>query len=111
MGRIMKPSRPNRNLFRTVAAYAKERKVLDVGCGNKTYSSVSGDVTTVDGWEKVSPDVLVNLENEDLPFGEGEFACVLLLDFIEHLTRERGLEILAQAKTITSGRIYLLTRM
>ena len=107
----MKPSRPNRYLFKTITSYAKKRRTLDVGCGNKTYSSVSDNVVTVDGWDKVSPDILINLENESLPFAENSFECVLLLDFIEHLTRDRGEQIIKEAKTITSGRVYLLTPM
>ena len=100
---------PNEDLFRKIAEYASGRKTLDIGCGNKTYTDVSEDTVTLDGWNAVNPDYLVNLEHEDLPFKENEFECVLMIDFIEHLTRERGEVILEQAKTITSGRIYLLT--
>ena len=99
----------NRFLFSKIHEYANGKKTLDIGCGNKAYSGVSNDVTTLDGWDKVNPDILLNLENSDLPFSENEFECVLMIDFIEHLTRKRGEEVLRQAKKITSGRIYLLT--
>ena len=100
---------PNDSLFRRIAKYARGRKTLDIGSGNKAYSDVSGNTVTLDGWDKTNPDVLIDLENKDLPFQEGEFECVLMLDFIEHMTRERGEIILNQAKAITSGRLYLLT--
>jgi len=105
----MKKGAPNRFLFSKVAEYAWGKKTLDIGCGNKAYSDVSMDTSTVDGWEKTDPDFLINLEEQDLTWPENSFECVLMLDFIEHMTRARGLLILEQAKTICSGRIYLLT--
>lgn len=105
----MRRGRPNRIIFEAIAKYAHNRKTLDIGCGNKAYSHVSINTTTLDGWDAVSPDFLINLENEDLPFENNEFECVLMIDLIEHLTRKRGEQILEQAKQIASGRIYLLT--
>jgi len=105
----MKPSIPNEFLFKTIAEYARGKTTLDIGCGNKTYTSVSNTTVTVDGWDKVDPDHLLNLEEEDLPFKKNSFECVLMLDFIEHMTAERGAEILKQAKRICSGRLYILT--
>lgn len=96
-------------IFKAIQPYAEGKKTLDIGCGNKAYSKVSKQTTTLDGWGKVEPDILINLEHQDLPFAENSFECVLMLDFIEHMTRERGEDILGQAKHICSGRIYLLT--
>jgi len=89
--------------------YVRGKKTLDIGAGNGAYSHLSKNTTTLDGWDKVNPDILINLEYHDLPFKENEFECVLMIDFIEHLTRIRGEAILEQAKSVTSGRIYLLT--
>ena len=105
----MKPGRPNKYLFGHVASFARNKTTLDIGCGNKVYSRVSSRVVTLDGWDAVKPDHLVNLETDDLPFGKDSFECVLMLDFIEHISRPRGDEILAQAMQIASGRIYALT--
>jgi len=105
----MKTGRPDPKLHRDIAAYAKGKRVLDIGCGNKAYSTVSANVVTLDGWDKTDPDVLLNLEEDDLPFEEGAFGCVLMLDLIEHLSKERGAEILEQAKRVTSGRVYVFT--
>lgn len=105
----MKKGTPNKMLFKMISEYAKDKKTLDVGCGNKAYSSVSKYTTTLDGWDKVKPDILIDLEHHDIPFNENSFECILMLDFIEHLSLDRGKVILEQAKKITSGRIYLLT--
>ena len=109
MGRSMKPSIPDPFLFETISSYAMGKKTLDIGCGNKTYSGVSDQTVTLDGWDAVNPDILLNLEKDDLPFEENEFECVLLLDVIEHIERKRGEEILEQAKKIASGRVYVFT--
>jgi hypothetical protein len=84
--------------------------VLDIGCGNKEYSNniECKKVTTLDAWDKVNPDVLIDLEVKDIPFEDYSFNVILMLDFIEHLEKERGLEILEQAKTI-ARRVILLT--
>lgn len=90
--------------------YAKGTKsILDVGCGDKNFSYVGGSAVTVDAWENVKPDFLLDLEKEDLPFEENSFDCVFLMDFIEHIPYERGKVILEQAQKIARERIYLLT--
>jgi len=82
--------------------------VLDVGCGDKSYTKF-GKVTTVDAWEKLRPDYLLNLENERLSFEENSFDFILMLDFIEHLDRDKGEITLADCKKIVKDKIFLLT--
>ena len=84
--------------------------VLDVGCGDKRYEDLGcRTVTSVDSWPKAQPDLELNLEDEDLPFSPGAFHIVLLLDFLEHMTRPRGETILSHAMTIASKSVIVLT--
>lgn len=85
--------------------------VLDIGCGDKRRSSdlVCRKVVTLDAWDKVNPDILLDLESNDLPFTEESFDVVLMIDFIEHLGRERGKIILEQAKSVSKRHVILLT--
>jgi len=99
----------SKKLFNEISSYAQGKRVLDIGCGNKAYSSVSNSVVTLDAWPAVEPDVLIDLEDNDLPFEANSFDCILMVDFIEHLSKERGERIIDQSKAITTGRIYLLT--
>lgn len=69
--------------------------VLDIGCGNKTYSKY-GMCITIDAWDKVNPDILFDIEKNDLQFPDKSFDYILLLDVIEHLEKERGKEVLEQ---------------
>jgi SAM-dependent methyltransferase len=100
---------PDKYLLRHISEYAHDKQVLDIGCGNGAYSNIGVSTVTVDGWGEVDPDFLIDLEKDDLPFGDSSFECVLMIDFIEHLSRVRGESILEQAKAVSSGRIYLLT--
>lgn len=85
--------------------------VLDIGCGNKiihksiTYKSI----TTVDAWEKVSPDYLIDLERETLPFEENSFDVVFLLDFIEHLDKSTGQIVIEDCIRISRKLVILFT--
>lgn len=85
--------------------------VLDIGCGDKRNHNLfrCANITTVDAWEKVKPHYVIDLENEWLPFGEKSFDVVLMLDFIEHLEKSRGLEIIDQCKSIARKKIILFT--
>lgn len=90
--------------------------VLDLGCGPKLYSdalrSQSSRVLTVDAWDWVEPDVVADLETTDLcAVTSDRFDYVLMLDFIEHLSREAGLGLIAAAKTQCDRGIILLTPM
>lgn len=85
--------------------------VLDIGCGDKKYSSnlLCKKVVTLDAWDKVEPDVLVDLEVDDLPFQPKSFDVILMIDFIEHLSKDRGHIILEQSKQISRKSVLLLT--
>jgi len=89
----------------------KDETVLDIGCGDKKIESYfhENHFVSVDAWGRVNPDYLIDLEKEDLPFLENSFDVVFMLDFIEHLSRERGEIVLEQAMKICKKRIVLFT--
>ena len=94
--------------------YIKGGSLLDVGCGPKFYSNplknVCIKVVTVDAWDKVKPDYLIDLEKQDLSiFKDNEFDNVLMIDFIEHLEKDRGKFIIKECQRICKNRICLLT--
>jgi cyclopropane fatty-acyl-phospholipid synthase-like methyltransferase len=98
------------NLHQDIGQYIeKESKVLDLGCGIKTYSNYSQFTTTVDAWDKVEPDLLIDLEKEELPFKENSFDYVTMIDFIEHLDKDRGKVLLEKCKKIVRNKIILFT--
>lgn len=85
--------------------------VLDIGCGDKWYRPALGNVhyITIDAWYKFQPSFVLDLEEEDIPVLENSVDTVLMLDFIEHLTKERGYEIIEQAKRVSRNQIIILT--
>ena len=87
----------------------KTDTILDVGCGDKQYSKHFPLATTLDAWNKVNPDYLVDLNEELFPFDDGEFNIILMIDFIEHLSKNRGQLVLNDAKRICNGKIILVT--
>ena len=90
----------------------KDARVLDIGCGNKWYQDhIEADFLSIDAFEECDPDILLDLEKNDLPSFTRSFDLVLMLDVIEHLTKERGKAILqqAQAYACIRGRLILLT--
>ena len=89
----------------------KETSILDLGCGDKTLINSLPDCkkTTVDSFAKFSPDVLWDLNKTPLPFRDSSFEVVLLLDVIEHLDKDRGTELLKEAKRICTKRIFVFT--
>jgi hypothetical protein len=82
--------------------------VLDLGCGIKTYSYF-GKTTTVDAWDKLTPDYLLDLEKDKLPFGENTFDHILMIDFIEHLDKDKGKVLLNDCKKIVKNKIFVFT--
>lgn len=89
--------------------------VLDLGCGPKLYSSPFQDrlssILTVDAWENVQPDVVADLETTSLYdiLQDRTFDYILMLDFIEHLSKDSGLRLLEEAKEKANKQILLLT--
>jgi cyclopropane fatty-acyl-phospholipid synthase-like methyltransferase len=82
--------------------------VLDLGSGIGSYSNI-GITTTVDAWEKLKPDYLIDLEKESLPFNDNSFDHILMIDFIEHLDKDIGMSLLNDCKKIVKNNIILLT--
>jgi hypothetical protein len=90
--------------------------LLDLGCGPKMYSNPLREqcsrILTVDAWAWVEPDIVADLETTTITdITPDRWDYVLMLDFIEHLTKEAGLSLIEQVKQITNRRIFLLTPM
>ncbi len=87
--------------------------ILDLGCGNKwcwsTIQMMQATVLGVDAYEPFGPDFILDLETHPLPFHDGAFDIVLVLDVIEHLTREGGERLLERCKEITRDKVIMLT--
>lgn len=89
--------------------------LLDLGCGPKLYSdpfkSKCRKILTVDAWDWVEPDVVADLENTSIVeiVGGEKFDYILMLDFIEHLNKEKGRILIDNCKTICNKKIFLLT--
>lgn len=104
----------NGEIYNFTRSYIKGGSLLDIGCGPKEYSNpfrgICHRIETVDAWAKLQPDHLIDLEKEGLErFKDEEFDNVLMIDFIEHLGKERGKFILEEAKRVCNNRICLLT--
>jgi SAM-dependent methyltransferase len=86
-------------------------KILDIGCGDKWYYSFfkKAQFTSIDSWHKSNPDFLMDLNKENLFFGDNSFDYVFMLDVIEHIEKERGKALIQQAKEIAKKGIILLT--
>jgi len=85
-----------------------EPTILDIGCGTGTMTKEYKKVVTVDAYEKFNPVILMNLEHQDLP-SDWKFEIVLMIDFIEHLTKSRGYQVLEQAKHICTKELIIFT--
>jgi 2-polyprenyl-3-methyl-5-hydroxy-6-metoxy-1,4-benzoquinol methylase len=99
-----------------IANIEEGSSVLDLGCGPKLYSMPfknRGDkVLTVDAWDKVEPDMVIDLENDDITkIITDKYDYILMLDFIEHLDKEAGLTLIDRCKSIANKKIFLLTPM
>jgi len=100
------------NLDETIKRYVdKDSVVLDIGCGDKSRSKDLGckKVISIDAWDKVQPDIQLDLSCNDLPFEPNSVDVTLMIDFIEHVEKDRGKELIEQAKLITNKYIILLT--
>jgi len=86
--------------------------VLDLGCGDKQRTKMltrGNKVVSVDAWEKTQPDLVLDLETGVLPFGDASFDVVLMIDFVEHLNKESGQQIIAEAQRVCKKKIILFT--
>ena len=89
--------------------------LLDLGCGPKLYSSPfinkCSKILTIDAWPDVNPDIVANLETDNIldVVKNEQFDYVLMIDFIEHLDKAAGLQLINDVKKITKKKIILLT--
>ena len=99
------------NLNKFIANNISESdEVLDVGSGDKSNQSFKcSKIISIDAWEKVNPDVLVDLNKENIPFDPNSFDVVLMIDFIEHLEKENGRLRIKEAIEIARKKVILLT--
>jgi hypothetical protein len=82
--------------------------ILDVGSGDRRYQDVgASDVKSLDIWPAAEPDYLLDLEKEDLP--DEMFSVIFLIDVLEHISEQRGREILRQAQERAKRAIVALT--
>lgn len=83
--------------------------VLDIGCGNKFHSNYGLKTITIDAWDKLDPDYLIDVTKKSLPFKNKSFDIVTMLDFIEHLKKEDGYKVLNEAIRVAKKRVIILT--
>lgn len=88
--------------------------LLDLGCGPKMYSDPLREqcsrILTVDAWSWVEPDIVADLETTALKdITTDRWDYVLMLDFIEHLNKQAGLDLIEQVKQVTNKKLFLLT--
>ena len=84
--------------------------ILDVGCGIRTYQDLKcKSIISLDGWSELYPDVLVNLEEGNLPFKDKSIDTTMMIDVIEHLHKQNGFKIIKEAKRISRKNIILFT--
>lgn len=89
--------------------------LLDLGCGPKLYSNpfltICKKIVTIDAWASVKPDIVADLETADLKnlVDNEKFDFVLMIDFIEHLDKKSGLDLIEKVKSLTNKQIILLT--
>jgi hypothetical protein len=82
--------------------------VLDVGSGDGRHRNIgAARMETLDIWPPAEPDYLMDLEKTDLP--DKNFSVLLLIDLLEHLTKNRGREILRQAQDRAERAVVVLT--
>ncbi len=87
--------------------------VLDVGCGDRVCRIIRcKKMVSLDVWKRANPDILLDLNKNDLPYNDpinNPFDVICFLDIIEHLDKERGFQIIEQAKNIVKREIILVT--
>lgn len=89
--------------------------LLDLGCGPKMYSTPLQDIcksiVTVDAWDWVEPDIVADLEKTSVTELSGPVDYILMIDFVEHLDKTAGLQLLNDCKQLVRKKIFLLTPM
>lgn len=85
--------------------------VLDVGCGDKQFSNFLNNkqITTLDIWEPFKPDVLWDLNKLPLPFKDNSFSWTLCIDCVEHLPKNKGLQLLEELKRVCKEYVIIYT--
>lgn len=82
--------------------------VMDVGCGDKWYwPFIDAVFIGIDSFAKFKPSCLLDLNKDNLPAIEPDI--VLMLDFIEHLPKERGKIVLQQARQRAKKKVIVYT--
>lgn len=107
---------PNRNLKNyLIDNIQPHTTLLDIGCGPKLYSSpfnnICSKILTIDAWAYVDPDILADLEKSNIQelVNNEKFDYILILDFIEHLSKSAGKKLIEDCKKICNKKIFLLT--
>ncbi len=87
--------------------------IVDVGCGDKRYSnyliSLGRSVITIDAWDKVNPDICLDVTKNDLPFDENSVDYIIMLDFIEHLEKQDGFDLIEKCKKVCKKSLLIFT--
>ena len=84
--------------------------VLDVGCGNRSGQNFKcSKIVSLDAWEAVNPDIVIDLNENSLPFLAGDFDTILMIDFIEHLDKGSGIKRIEEAIKIARSKVIVMT--
>jgi hypothetical protein len=88
--------------------------VADIGCGPQIYSAPlkerGNKVIAIDAWEDVQPDILVDLSTTSIfDVIKEKVDYILMIDFIEHLDKQVGQQLIEDCKRLVNKKIFLLT--
>lgn len=84
--------------------------VLDIGSGNKQHQKFKCDkIISIDAWDKVEPDIIIDLNENRIPFEDKSIDVILMIDFIEHIEKQQGINRIKESKCIARKKIILLT--
>ena len=111
-----KKAKPNYNLRNyLIDIIQPHTTLLDIGCGPKLYSSpftnICSKILTIDAWEYVDPDIVADLEKSNIEelVNNEKFDYILMIDFIEHLSKPAGQKLIEDCKKMCNKKIFLLT--
>ena len=98
------------------------RSLLDVGCGSSSPIRSFSKKLHCAGVDSFRPSIekskMAGIHNEyfnidvldiDKEFKPGSFDCVIALDLIEHLTKEKGARLIGMMETIARGKVIIFT--